>query len=61
MARAFAACIAKQMGWTLDIDAFAGDPTTREPANTLTDDQRKALRTVRMRGASLGKVALAAI
>jgi hypothetical protein len=42
----------------LNPTAFAGDPATREAANTLTDDQRKALRTARMRGASLGKVAL---
>ena len=59
MARAFAECLADQMGWTSDADMFAGNPAEREPANTLTDDQRKALRAVRMRGASLGKVALA--
>jgi len=59
MARAFAECLADQMGWTLDVDMFAGNPAKREPANTLTDDQRKALRAVRTRGASLGKVALA--
>jgi DNA (cytosine-5)-methyltransferase 1 len=60
MARAFAVCLAEQMGWTLDAEAFAGDPSMREPANALTDAERKALRTSRMRGASLGKVALAA-
>lgn len=59
MARAFAVCLAEQMGWTLDAETLAGDPHQREPANTLTDDQRKALRVARMRGASLGKVALA--
>lgn len=59
MARAFATCLAEQMGWRLDPAALAGDPTTREPANVMTDSERKALRTVRMRGASLGKVALA--
>ncbi len=58
MARAFAICLAKQMGWLCDPDAFTGDPSCREPANTLTDDQRKAMRVARMRGASLGKVAL---
>jgi DNA (cytosine-5)-methyltransferase 1 len=57
LARAFAQCLADQMGWTLDPAALAGDPATREAANTLTDDQRKALRAARMRGASLGKVA----
>lgn len=58
MAHAFAECLADQMGWRLDPAAFAGDPSEREPANALTDDQRKALRAARMRGASLGKVAL---
>jgi DNA (cytosine-5)-methyltransferase 1 len=59
MARAFAKCLADQMGWALDVGMFAGNPAEREPANTLTDEQRKALRAVRMRGASLGKAALA--
>ena len=59
MARAFAECLASQMGWPLDQAAYAGNSSEREPANTLTDAQRKALRISRMRGASLGKVALA--
>jgi DNA (cytosine-5)-methyltransferase 1 len=59
MARAFALCLADQMGWAPDARTLAGDPSTREAANILTDAERKALRTVRMRGASLGKVALA--
>lgn len=58
MAKAFAECLADQMGWQLDPAAFAGDPTARAPANVLTDAERKALRAARMRGASLGKVAL---
>ena len=58
MARAFAECLANQMGWQLDPAAHAGDASTREPANVLTDAERKALRTARMRGASLGRVAL---
>jgi len=58
MAKAFAECLAEQMGWQLDAKAFAGDPTARAPANVLSDAERKALRAVRMRGASLGKVAL---
>jgi len=58
MARAFAQCLAEQMGWSLKPAAFAGDPKTREAANTLTDDQRIALRVARMRGASLGKAAI---
>lgn len=60
MAEAFAECLAEQMGWTLDKAGCAGDASTRPPANVLSDDERKALRTSRMRGASLGKVALAA-
>jgi DNA (cytosine-5)-methyltransferase 1 len=59
MARAFAECLASQMGWQLDPMVHAGDPSAREPANVLTDAERKALRVARMRGASLGKVALA--
>jgi DNA (cytosine-5)-methyltransferase 1 len=57
MARAFAECLANQMGWPLDPGAWAGDPSARPPANVLTDAERKANRTVRIRGASLGKVA----
>lgn len=60
LAEALAKCLAEQMNWTLDKAGCAGDPNIREPANQLTDDQRRALRTSRMRGASLGKVALAA-
>jgi len=58
MAKAFAVCMAEQMGWKLDPAALKGDPSTRPPANALTDDQRKAARASRMRGASLGKAAL---
>jgi DNA (cytosine-5)-methyltransferase 1 len=59
MAKAFAVSLAEQMGWPLDSAECAGDPSMREPANRLSDDERRALRTSRMRGASLGKVALA--
>jgi DNA (cytosine-5)-methyltransferase 1 len=59
MAEAFAACLAEQMGWPLNPTAMVGDPSTRSPANALSDDERRALRTSRMRGASLGRVALA--
>ncbi|WP_158011622.1 DNA cytosine methyltransferase [Sphingomonas turrisvirgatae] len=58
MAKAFAECLAAQLGWTLDPAACAGDPATRPEANSMTDKERKALREARMRGASLGKVAL---
>ncbi|MCQ1833677.1 DNA cytosine methyltransferase [Neorhizobium galegae] len=60
MARMFAKCLAEQMGWQLDPAAHVGVLSDREPANALTDAERKALRVSRMRGASLGKVALAA-
>lgn len=59
LARAFALSLAEQMDWPLKPEALAGDPSTRETANRLTDAERKALRAARMRGASLGKVALA--
>lgn len=59
MARAFALCLAEQMGWPLAVESLVGDPSSRDAANTLTDAERKALRTDRMRGASLGKMALA--
>lgn len=60
MAEAFAVCIAEQMGWALDKAVFIGDPSSRPPANVLSDEERKAMRSSRMRGASLGKVALSA-
>jgi DNA (cytosine-5)-methyltransferase 1 len=58
LARAFAVCLADQMGWACDPAAFAGNPAERESAVTFTDAERKAQRASRMRGASLGKVAL---
>lgn len=60
MAEAIARSLAGQMRWRLDPEALAGDPSERSPANMLSDQERKALRTARMRGASLGRVALAA-
>lgn len=60
MAEAFAKALAEQMGWTLDREGCAGDPSGRKPAITFTDEERKAMRSARMRGASLGRVALAA-
>lgn len=60
MAEAFAVCLAEQMGWALDKPGLVGDPSTRPPAHVYTDDERKALRSARLRGASLGKAALAA-
>ena len=58
MAKAFAECLANQMGWELDPSRYVGDVSRREPANVLTDAERKANRVARVRGASLGKVAL---
>lgn len=58
MAEVLAVSLAEQMRWQLDKAALAGDSSTREPANTLSDEERKALRTSRTRGASLGKSAL---
>ena len=55
LAAAFARCLAEQMGWTLDLARFRGDPGARAPAMTLTDEERKADRRMRMRGASLGR------
>ena len=60
MARALAECLADQMGWRLDPTAYSGDPSVREPANALTDAERRSLRASKMRGASLGKAALIA-
>jgi DNA (cytosine-5)-methyltransferase 1 len=60
LAEAIARCLAEQMRWQLDPVALTGDPSDRPPANTLTDDERKARRTARVRGASLGRVVQAA-
>lgn len=60
VAVAFAKCIAQQMDWILTPRALEGDPGSREAAMTLTDEERKAQRTSRTRGASLGKAMVAA-
>ena len=60
MAEIIARSLAHQMNWQLNPAALVGDPAKRLPANRLTDEQRRALRSSRMRGASLGRVALAA-
>jgi DNA (cytosine-5)-methyltransferase 1 len=57
MARAFAESIANQLGWRLDPTSCTGNASARDPANVLTDAERKALRSTRVRGASLGKAA----
>lgn len=60
LAKAFAKSMAEQLGWRLRPEALLGDPASREPAMILTDEQRKAQRTSRLRGASLGGLATAA-
>ena len=60
MAEAIARTLARQMRWRLNAPALAGNPSDRPPANTLTDDERKARRAARVRGASLGRLAQAA-
>jgi DNA (cytosine-5)-methyltransferase 1 len=60
VAVAFAKSIAQQMDWILTPRALEGDPGSREAAMTLTDEERKAQRTSRTRGASLGKAMVAA-
>ncbi|WP_020178535.1 DNA cytosine methyltransferase [Methylopila sp. M107] len=58
LAAAVARSMAEQMGWTIDPEGLHGDPASRPAAMTMTDSERVALRTVRMRGASLGRAAL---
>lgn len=60
LAAAFARCMARQMGWTLQPEKHAGDPSNREAPMSMTDEERKAQRRVRTRGASLGKQLIAA-
>lgn len=60
LAAAIARSLAGQMRWRLDPAALAGDPSDRPPAHTLTDDERKARRASRLRGASLGRALQAA-
>ncbi|WP_315784691.1 MULTISPECIES: DNA cytosine methyltransferase [unclassified Bradyrhizobium] len=59
LAAAIAQCVAEQMRWTLSPRRFKGDPTNRAAPMTMSDEERVAQRKARMRGASLGKVALA--
>lgn len=60
LAKAFAHSIAYQLGWPLTPEALSGDPHSRERAMVMNDDERRANRTRRIRGASLGKAATAA-
>lgn len=60
LAAAFARSMAAQMGWVLEPRECAGDPSAREAPITMTDEERRAQRLVRTRGASLGKRLIAA-
>ncbi|HWF02016.1 MAG TPA: DNA cytosine methyltransferase [Caulobacteraceae bacterium] len=60
LAAAIATVMAGRMGWESDRSAFVGDPKQREPANSLSDEERRRNRIARTRGASLGKLALSA-
>ncbi|MFZ5738568.1 MAG: DNA cytosine methyltransferase [Pseudomonadota bacterium] len=59
LAAAVAKCVAEQMRWKLSPDRYKGNPADREAPITMSDEERVALRRTRLRGASLGKVALA--
>lgn len=60
LAAAFARCLAEQLGWALEPEKYARDPSSREPPMTMTDGERKSQRRARLRGASLGKQLIAA-
>ena len=57
LAKAFASAIALQLKWELDPDKFKGDTAARPAAITMSDEQRRADRLKRIRGASLGVAA----
>jgi len=56
LAAACARSIGSQVGWRLDPHGCEGDPSSRPNAITMTDDERRARRFSRLRGASLGNV-----
>jgi DNA (cytosine-5)-methyltransferase 1 len=60
LAKAFAEVIAAQLGWHLQPETMRGCPGARPPAMTMSDEQRRATRACRTRGASLGRLAAAA-
>lgn len=60
LAQAFARCIAAQMAWKLEPKKHTGDPLSRDNPMRMTDDERRAQRHSRTRGASLGKQLIAA-
>jgi DNA (cytosine-5)-methyltransferase 1 len=54
LAQSFAAALAEQLKWPLQPDAYKGDPGRRPAAITMTDEERRAYRANKIRGASLG-------
>lgn len=56
LARAFAECIAAQLGWHLSPEETRGDPSGRPAAMTLSDEERRSARKSKTRGASLGRI-----
>ena len=58
VAKVLAEALARQVNWAVDPERWAGRPEARPPAITMTDDERKARRQSRLRGASLGRAVL---
>ena len=56
VAKAVASALAMQLGWKLEPKEYQGDLRVRESPITMTDDERKARRRSRIRGASLGRL-----
>lgn len=54
LAAAIGRKLGEAIGWTLDPATTAGDATNRPPAITLSDEENRAKRLSRIRGASLG-------
>jgi DNA (cytosine-5)-methyltransferase 1 len=55
VAAAVARSLAAQLDWKLEPERYLGEPESRPSAITMTDDERKARRRSRIRGASLGR------
>lgn len=55
VAAAIARSLGAQLGWKLSPKRFQGDLSLRPAAITMTDDERRARRRSRIRGASLGR------
>lgn len=55
VAAAVARSLAEQLDWRLAPESLLGDPGSRPSAITMTDEERRARRRSRIRGASLGQ------